>query len=658
MTNAEIEACNPYFKSILGQKLGDMPRDVRTSWLRCISEHGLEPDRIVDSEVLSHVELVQRRAPVEELSAVCLPEMDRLLKRLGDYAEVVMLSDAKGAVVQYRSNASVIDKCSGLRVLPGSIWTEEQQGTTGIGLCIREQRPLSVVMNEHFSTKLSSLSCTVAPIFGEEGRLAAVLNVTSMQNTSRALHSVMRELIASSARRIENVYFDRRHLQSRVLKISRYDDFSDAAVEARLAIDDAGRIIDATPAARNLLISKNNIDLFGRKLANLAGVNDLEKWIHSESPTIGNEQGSLHFRLNDMHRRNVAVKLSEKITGRQFSLQKTAKPNAEKFSPSLGDIAGTDSNMADRLRIAQRLHARKIPLLLQGESGSGKTQLARALHEANLQSSGAFVTINCASIPKELIESELFGYRAGAFTGAAKQGAPGRLVTANGGTLFLDEIGDMPLALQGRLLQVLSEGEFVPVGAIEPVKVSFSLISASLRDLPNLVREGKFREDLFYRLSGASLSLPPLRTRTDRIEIIEKSFERAASEIDLKGIELSEAARLVLMHYGWPGNIRELQHAARFAVAMSDSYRIEVHCLPPHIQQPEEMDLKINNVVACKSDGDPASIIKALERTGWNVSAAAQQLGISRATMHRRLIEFNIERPRGRAEMGKNLPPH
>jgi transcriptional regulator of acetoin/glycerol metabolism len=662
MTNAEIEACNPYFKSVFGQQLGDMPRDVRTSWLRCISEHGLEPDRIADSEVLSHVELVQRRAPVEELSAVCLPEMDRLLKRLGDYAEVVMLSDAKGVVVQYRSNASVIDKCSGLRILPGSVWTEEQQGTTGIGLCIREQRPLSVVMNEHFSTKLTSLSCTVAPIFGEEGQLAAVLNVTSMQNTSRALQSVMRELIISSARRIENVYFDRRHLQSRVLKVSRYDDFSDAAVEARLAIDDAGRIIDATPAARDLLISKNNIDnkgdLFGRKLSSLAGVNDLERWIHSESPVIGSEQGSLHFRLNDAHRRNAAVKISEKITERQFSLQKTPKVDVGKFLPTLGDIAGTDSGMTDRLRIAQRLHARKIPLLLQGESGSGKTQLARALHEANSQSSRAFVTINCASIPRELIESELFGYRAGAFTGAAKQGAPGRLVMANGGTLFLDEIGDMPLALQGRLLQVLSEGEFVPVGAIEPVKVSFSLISASLRDLPCLVREGKFREDLFYRLSGASLVLPSLRTRADRIEIIEKAFERAGAEIELKDIELSEEARLALMHYGWPGNIRELQHAARFSVAMLDSSVIEVQCLPPHIRQPEDGASKSTNLAACKSDGDPASIVKTLERTGWNVSAAAQQLGISRATMHRRLIEFNIERPRGRNYGDENFHHH
>jgi sigma-54 dependent transcriptional regulator, acetoin dehydrogenase operon transcriptional activator AcoR len=303
--------------------------------------------------------------------------------------------------------------------------------------------------------------------------------------------------------------------------------------------------------------------------------------------------------------------------------------------------------MVERLRLAQRLHARGLPLLLQGESGSGKTQLARALHESGPHGAGGFVAINCAAIPHELIESELFGYRPGAFTGATKQGSPGRLLAASEGTLFLDEIGDMPLALQGRLLQVLSEGEFVPVGASQPVRVRFALLSASLRDLKTLVGEGRFREDLYYRLSGATLSLPPLRARSDRAHLIEQAFRRAATEAGLSECTLSAEARRALTGHSWPGNLRELQHVARFAIAISDTSLVEAHCLPAPLGtaaglvDPEDIASSVPRL-----DRDPAAVADVLQRHRWNVSAAAAQLGISRATLHRRVNAFGLIRPR------------
>ncbi len=198
----ELSLSRKDFTSIFRQRKVEPNEEVRSSWMRSLADHKLDPDRVLDPEVLTFTELVERRAPVEELSALCLPEIDRLLHRVMEHAEVVMLSDAQGVVIQYRSSASSIDKYSGLRVLPGSIWTEDRQGTTGVGLCLREQRPLSVVQDEHFASRLSSLSCTVAPIFGNEGQLACVLNVTSMQNTGRAVQSMIRELVTSSARRL------------------------------------------------------------------------------------------------------------------------------------------------------------------------------------------------------------------------------------------------------------------------------------------------------------------------------------------------------------------------------------------------------------------------------------------------------------------------
>ena len=624
---------------------------LRASWVRSVTEHGLEPDRILEPDVLTRSELLEHRAPVEELSALSSPEIDRLYQRLFDHAEVVMLTDAQGVVVHFRSAATVVDRCSNLRVLPGSIWTEDRQGTTGVGLCLREQRPLSVVMGEHFATKLSALSCTVAPIFGAEGRLAGVLNVTSMQNTNHALQAVVRELVASSARRIENLYFDRRHAKARVLRLSRHDDFCDGAAEARIAVDDGGRIIDATPLAQRLLAGGTAVDglahLIGRKLSSVAGVSSVDRLLDNHAPAIEVAQGLIHVRVTDPPRRAGAGASRAVAHVKPLVITDHGGSCPERHSPTLAEIIGNDPGMADRLNRAQRLHARGLPLLLQGESGSGKTQLARALHDAGPHRAGGFVAINCAAIPAELIESELFGHRAGAFTGAAKQGSPGRLLSANGGTLFLDEIGDMPFALQARLLQVLSEGEFVPVGASEPVRVRFTLVSASLRDIQVLVREGRFREDLYYRLSGATLVLPALRDRADRDALVEQAFMRAAAESNMVGLVLSAAAVRALARHAWPGNLRELQHVARFAVAVCDSLIIDLQSLPPPLGDVgKDVSTKTASDAALqRSATDRDAVADSLRRTAWNVSGAAALLGISRATLHRKLHQFKLKRP-------------
>lgn len=635
------------FSSIFGHRKVAPNKEVQSSWLRSLSEHKLDPDRVIEPEVLTFAELKERRAPVEELSSLCLPEIDRLLHRVMEHAEVVMLSDAQGVVIEYRSTAASIDKYSGLRVLPGSIWTEDRQGTTGVGLCLREQRPLSVVQDEHFSSRLSALSCTVAPVFGKEGQLACVLNVTSMQNTGHAVQSMIRELVASSARRIENLYFDRRHADRRVLRLSRYNDFLDGAAEARLALDDSGRIIDATPFASKLLVNTDGTaavgELFGRKFSSVAGVVDLERAIERDDSTIRNGEGTVHFKLYEPAASRAKVGTSHRTPPALSHPPRARHESMVSAEPSLISILGSDPQVVEQLKVAQRVYARHLPLLLQGESGAGKTLLAKTLHELGPHRTGNFIAINCAAIPHDLIESELFGYRPGSFTGAAKQGSPGRLIAADGGTLFLDEIGDMPLPLQARLLQVLSEGEFVPVGGVTPVKVNFALITATLRDLPPLVRDGKFREDLYFRINGASLHLPPLRARADRARLIEEAFWSAATQAAQPLCELTPETMDVLMGYGWPGNMRELQHVAKFALAISETSRIDVSALPMSLQQ---LSFKAEAHVQNLKTRRDADIISALNNENWNISSAAKKLGISRSTLHRRIIELNLERPK------------
>jgi sigma-54 dependent transcriptional regulator, acetoin dehydrogenase operon transcriptional activator AcoR len=620
------------------------------SWMRSVAEHGLEPDRIQEPDVLTHAELLERRAPIDELSSFSSPEIDRLYQHLSDHAQVVMLSDAQGVVMHFRSSSTVIDTCSTLRVLPGSIWNEEKQGTTGVGLCLREKRPLSVVMGEHFATKLAGLSCTVAPIFGAEGRLVGVLNVTAMSTTDHALQGVVRQMVASSARRIENVFFDRRHASRRILRLSRHDDFSDSAAEARLAVDETGRIVDATPSASRLLMGVGEQGgpdaVIGRKIGSMVDVGNVERLLQDPAAAINGAECRIHVRVTEPPRRAATRTQPTEVFARAPQRFPSGASTRSSTSPTLQEIVGGDESMLDRLRIAQRLHARGLPLLLQGESGCGKTQLAHALHDDGPHRAGGFVAINCAAIPQELIESELFGHRAGAFTGAAKQGSPGRLLGAHEGTLFLDEIGDMPLGLQGRLLQVLSEGEFVPIGATDPVKVRFALVSASLRDLKSLVSEGRFREDLYFRLSGATLTLPPLRERTDLGPLIDRAFEREAAEAGVVQRPLSSAAREALMRHRWPGNIRELHHVAKFSVAINDAPVIGLDALPASLVEQVGKAVDAGSATGVRKVSDVQTLLDLMERTGWNVSAAADLLGVSRATLHRRLNEFDVHRPR------------
>lgn len=601
---------------------------ITASWERCVEEYGLEPDKVAYPTIVTSSELRTYREPIEDLIALATPEMDRLFARFSEHDYIVSLTDAAGVTVAFRSAEPSPSNGAPSGVLLGAIWSEETQGTNGIGTCIKEGRPISVVMDNHFGEKLVGLSCTVAPVFGAGGRLAAVLNVTTGRRSDYTTQSIVREIVRRSARRIENRYFARRHAGRELLRVSRYDDFSDIGVEVRLALDSTGRIVDATHDAMRT-VSNRALPLIGRPLSEV-GTPELDSWSDiGDAPDVAIDvQGrKLYVRRIEGNRRTSAPV----PTPRSLPPQRASLPGVKL-------LVGDDPAMTASVNRAQKLVDRRLPILLQGETGSGKTALAKALHGASKHRQGAFVAINCAAIPPELIESELFGYRPGAFTGAAKQGAKGRIAEADGGTLFLDEIGDMPLPLQTRFLQVLSDGEFVPVGGTQPVQVRFALVSASLRDIAQLVGQGKFREDLYFRLNGATLALPPLRQRADRQALIERIFQEEAVEAGLPRIYLDTATRHLLFSYNWPGNIRELRHVARFAVTLAEGDTISPRDLPVPFNP-----LGTNEPTGT-GEAERQAVEHVLKQTGWNVSLAAQRLGISRATMHRRIAALGLRR--------------
>ncbi|ASU37698.1 sigma-54-dependent Fis family transcriptional regulator [Herbaspirillum sp. meg3] len=352
---------------------------------------------------------------------------------------------------------------------------------------------------------------------------------------------------------------------------------------------------------------------------------------------------------------------------------------------SLDELCGGDPQMQDLIARGKRLIDKNIPILILGETGTGKEYLSRALHAYSERRAANWVAVNCASIPESLAESELFGYCKGAFSGALPGGMKGKVQQADGGTLFLDEIGDMPFSLQTRLLRVLSEREVIPLGAAHPVPVDVHLICATHQDLKTLVAQGRFREDLYYRIAGGVLRLPSLRTRADKRALIIQMIadEMSGQHIDERII--APQALQQMLAYPWPGNLRQMHAVVRYCCAVMNGDRIEVADLPEELMEsfapsaPASNHFEgLNTVSASNSVSNMRSIvpqagvadilprqsggplgdermrvIDALVGSRWNISAASRQLGMCRASLYRKLRQLDIPHVRDQA-----MPAH
>jgi len=296
------------------------------------------------------------------------------------------------------------------------------------------------------------------------------------------------------------------------------------------------------------------------------------------------------------------------------------------------------------LDLVERVAPTDATLLIQGESGTGKEVIAKAVHHASARAARPFVAVNCGAVPETLLESELFGYMRGAFTGAAAA-KPGLFEEADGGTLLLDEIAEMPASLQVKLLRALQSGEVRRLGATQSMTIDVRVIAATHGDLAALIGEGRFREDLYYRLNVIQIVLPPLRDRREDIPALAAHFlARAAGKLGRER-RLSPPALERLLRYPWPGNVRELENAVERAAILSRSDRVEPDDLPPHVSAglqlgpspalPRQISL---------ADAERAHILQTLERFGRNHSGAAEALGIGRTTLWRKLKEYGIDR--------------
>ncbi|MCR8050046.1 sigma-54-dependent transcriptional regulator EatR, partial [Pseudomonas aeruginosa] len=484
---------------------------IARSWLRCLEQHHLDPGQPMAPMVLEHARMLERRERLQQVLEIADGEMHSLYQQLSGNDHAVLLTDARGVILNCVNADAQRQTFEHAGLWLGADWSEPCEGTNGIGTCVVERQALTIQQEEHFRSRHTGLTCSASPVFDPQGELMAVLDVSSArQEVSRQSQFHTMALVNLSAKIIEGCYFLRRFEGSWLLRFHVQGDYVGLFSEGLLAFEEDGRIRAVNQSALNLLGCPRQ-RLLGQPVETFFDCR-LDDLLGRASP-----QPSASWPLRTREGRTLYAMLR----GAPRAIpQALAVPTAAKPAPAAPGLCLGDAELAADFRRALKVYARDVPLLLNGETGSGKEAFAKAVHLAGPRAEQAFVALNCAAIPETLIESELFGYRGGSFTGARKEGMRGKLQQADGGTLFLDEIGDMPLALQTRLLRVLEERRVVPLGG-EPEDVDVRLISATHRDLAGLVADGRFREDLYYRLNGMVVSLPPLRERSDREELLD-----------------------------------------------------------------------------------------------------------------------------------------
>ncbi|PVX77050.1 sigma-54-dependent Fis family transcriptional regulator [Paraburkholderia unamae] len=648
--------------NVVNRQLATRPTSepVAQSWARCVNEFKLDPSRFSPPPVLTDYELSQRREAVSDLIACARLEMTTLYQQLADPELAVALVDAGGVIVHQVSSMPFAEAVAadGFRV--GAMWSEREAGTNGMGTCLAERECIAVCQHEHFYPRYTSLTCSAAPIFDDRGEIAGVLDVTSRSKLLQQ-HSLV--LVGMSRQMIENRLLDARYRHANMIHFHSRPEFVGTLHGGKLAVADDSTVLAANRSALFQLGFRELSELRGRRIEEAFNAS-LEDMIARSI------RGSFHpitvYSANASNRFFLVAQTPQNSAGLSTRIAVSApvprsRAPEKRPPPRIDEIAHLefgDPLMASQIQLAARVVQRKIPIVLRGQTGTGKEVFAQALHSISPHASGPFVPVNCASLPENLIESELFGYRAGAFTGAQREGRRGKIVQANGGTLFLDEIGDMPLALQARLLRVIEEHEVTPLGAETTVKVDFQLVSASHRNLLELVHGGQFREDLYYRLKGVELTLPPLRERVDKLALIHHLL---ANETDNDPPELSPEAQHALLTYPWPGNIRQLRHVLQMAIALCDGQLIRSEDLPaeitqrgPQIEAPaaahapaqaalqhqaDDADLSALNALQLK---ERETVLSLLDEHRWNVSNVAKALSISRNTLYRKMRRLHI----------------
>ena len=601
---------------------------VYRSWQRS-KQRELSHKRVYNDEILPAPLLMERCEQHESLVRAGKPVLPYLYRFLEGTNNVVMLCDDEGYILESLGDPPFINKAQQVHLSPGASWNETVRGTNAIGTVLVERIPLKILGWEHYIEENHFLDCWAAPICDSFGNVVGVLDISGQARVERGADRLA-EVVLMGAKLIEQ--------NLHLAELQRDFHFARQGIEKAgemvrdgfIAIDGRGIITE---------INREGAKLLGRKREDVVG--------HFAAEMFENRQWSFNGQALNME---LAEKNGQNLTSRLIKVTDTngmSMGAVGVLSPApreprqetlwVGRSLATQNVFKRAKKAAQTIST----VLVQGESGTGKEIVARYLHQQSQRYDKPFVALNCAAIPATLIESELFGYADGAFTGAKKGGSPGKFEVAQGGTIFLDEIGDMPQNVQASLLRVLQEREVVRIGDNQPRKVDVRVLAATNRDLSVRVAEGAFRLDLYYRLKVVTIDVPPLRQRLDDIYDLAPYFvNKICQAAGKETMGVTDEVYTALLGYHWPGNIRELENCIESMVAMAEHSYLTVDDLPAEIKKnttPTTCGESLLEQQARKT------IMHALSETNGKIAPAARLLGIGRTTLYRKIEEMGIK---------------
>ncbi len=644
------------------------------------------------------------------------PVMEMLHEQIVNTESMVVLTDATGTIIHSIGDDDFLGRAAKVALAPGANWSETAKGTNAVGTALVEETPTLVHADEHYLHANHFLTCSAAPILDPRGNILGVLDVSG---DHRSYHQHTMALVKMSARMIENHWLTDDYRNVMRLHFHNRVEFIGTLMEGIIAVSPDGKLVGANRGALEQLglsgaaLRMNSLSsLFGTSVGALVDrfSSPLATPLLVEIPN--GRQFHVHARFSWPVWRSLATHIdAHEPTGATSVTPASAPAHMGEHAPiaapapatvpastgvgvgakgergGLASLHTGDAQIGAVVDKIRRVLNRDIPILILGETGTGKELLARAIHQDSERSRQPFVAVNCASIPETLIEAELFGYEEGAFTGARRKGAVGKIVQANGGTLFLDEIGDMPIALQAHLLRVLQDRQVTPLGSPKSVAVDVTLVCATHRNLREMIERKAFREDLYYRLNGLAVRMPPLRERSDLSALVQRILER---ECPGRKLHLAPEVMRLLRACPWPGNVRQLFNVLRTAAVMAaqehtitcdhlpDDFLEETKglvakaedspvlpaaspALQPHSHshtssaaapaqaQEQRAASQMAAAAAPAFSVPPAPVSRSLEEVelhtircaveaaGGNISEASKRLGVSRNTIYRKL---------------------
>jgi transcriptional regulator of acetoin/glycerol metabolism len=607
------------------------------------------------------------------------PVMETLYHQIANTQSMVLLTARSGMILHSLGDDDFLEKASQVALAPGVDWSERNKGTNAIGTALAEEHPVVVHGEQHFLAANRFLTCSCTPIFDPFGKVIGALDVTG---DHRSYHQHTMALARMSAQMIENHMFADVFAKEIIVRFHTRSEFLGTLMEGLAVFNPEGRFVTANRSAQfqlglsiNALGAHTFSSLFGQAISQFldrargAGGRPVTLCLHNGVTVccLSDMKARRPFEIMDFQPKQSTVEPSSAPLDARP--QSSAKPPSHKESlSSLRYLDTGDPQVSAVIQKLYKIRGRDIPVMLLGETGTGKDLLAQAIHNDSPRAGNNFVSVNCASIPETLIESELFGYEEGAFTGAKRKGSVGKVLFANGGTLFLDEIGDMPKHLQARLLRVLQERKVSPLGAGKEVEVDVAVICATNKNLKEMIARGEFREDLYYRLNGLVVRLPALRERQDLAVVTRKILASVCHSATPMGI--SSEVMSLFHQFPWPGNFRQLFNLLRTAVVMAGcTEEIQLQHLPDDFMDEVQMaDLVLPRASLAQVDmtrtapepvkealrtGAPLrfestklenvaleAMAQALRSSGGNVSVAAKMLGVSRNTIYRKKTQL------------------